>query len=80
MDGLWILAAARPWHYWLAVLLLATGMLLLLGIAIGYYRQVLVPLHQRRMAELEPPAQPQRLVTAADAPRRLEASSRRRAA
>lgn len=80
MDGLWILAAARPWHYWLGVVVVATGMLLVLAIAIGYYRKVLVPLYQRRMAELEPPAQRQPLATASDAGRALEASSPPRAA
>ena len=80
MDGVWIVAAARPWHYWLAVVLFATGVALLLAIAIGYYRKVLVPLYQRRMAELEPPAERQPLATASDAGRALEASSPPRAA
>lgn len=79
MDGLWVVAAARPWHYWLAVALLAVGMLLVLTIAIGYYRKVLVPLYQRRTAELEPPAQRPPLATASDT-RALEASSPPRAA
>ena len=53
MEATWIFAAARPWHYWLAVVLVATGLTLVLSIAAGYYRQVLVPLYQRRLAELE---------------------------
>ena len=42
MEAAWIFAAARPWHYWLAVVLVATGLTLVLSIAAGYYRQVLV--------------------------------------
>lgn len=55
MGQIWIFAVARPWHYWMAVSLLAVGIALVMAIAVGYYRQVLVPLYQRRTAELETP-------------------------
>ena len=80
MDAAWIFAVARPWHYWLAVVLVATGVTLVLSIAAGYYRQVLVPLYQRRLAELE--GQPTRrpsAMNAAQGRRGLEAASPRAA-
>jgi hypothetical protein len=52
MQELWILAVTRPWHYWLAVALVAGAAMVLLAIAAGYYRKVLVPTYQRRNYEL----------------------------
>ncbi len=54
-----VLAATKPWTYWFAPVLLITALVLIVGIAVGYYRRVAVPafqwrLHeeQRRLAEL----------------------------
>jgi hypothetical protein len=43
--------AALPWTYWLAVPLLAATVLDLIGIAVVYYRRVLVPQHLWRQRE-----------------------------
>lgn len=59
MTWSFVLAAAKAWTYWFAPALLITALLLVVGIAVGYYRRVAVPgfqwrLHeeQRRVAEL----------------------------
>lgn len=46
-----ILAAAKPWTYWLAPALLIAALVLIAGIAIGYYRRVAVPAFQWRLHE-----------------------------
>ncbi|MBW3575605.1 MAG: hypothetical protein KY450_12170 [Actinobacteria bacterium] len=72
MGALWVLAVARPWHYWLAVALVATGVVLMLAIAIGYYRKVLVPVYHLLDLQLGlEPAQGQQL-PAGDAGPNLE--------
>lgn len=35
------IAAARPWHYWIAPFLLGGSILLLVGFGIGYYVRVM---------------------------------------
>lgn len=54
-----VLAAAKPWTYWFAPVLLVAALLIIAAIGVGYYRRVAVPafqwrLHeeQRRLAEL----------------------------
>ena len=80
MGQMWILAVARPWHYWMAVSLLAMGVALVVAIAVGYYRQVLVPLYQRRTAELESPESERAAVGRSEGQRRLERPSHPQAA
>ena len=46
-----VLAAARPWTYWLAPPLLVAELVLIVGLAIEYYRKVLVPSYQRQLYE-----------------------------
>ncbi len=46
-----VLAAARPWTYWLALPLLVAELVLIVGLAIEYYRKVLVPSYQRQLYE-----------------------------
>ncbi len=46
-----VLAAAKPWTYWLAPPLLGAELILIVGLAIGYYRKVVVPSYQRQLYE-----------------------------
>ncbi len=46
-----VFAAARPWTYWLAPPLLVAELVLIVGLAIGYYHKVLVPTYQRQLYE-----------------------------
>ncbi|MFP5372341.1 MAG: hypothetical protein ACLGI3_16555 [Actinomycetes bacterium] len=48
-----VLAAARPWTYWLAPPLLMAGLLLILALAIEYYRTVAVPNARRQLLHEE---------------------------
>lgn len=52
-----VLAAAEPWTYWLAPPLLVAELVLILGLATGYYRKVLVPSYQRQLYEEQRRAQ-----------------------
>ena len=68
MIGTVLLAAAKPWTYWLAPLLLIAALVTVLVLAVGYYRKVLVPGYQwrlweeqRRRSEQRPPATLHRL-------------------
>lgn len=38
-----LFAVAKPWTYWIAPPLLAASLLLIVALAIGYYRKVAVP-------------------------------------
>ena len=78
MEQLWIFAVARPWHYWLGVAFTVVGVVSLLAIAAGYYREVLVPLERYRTRQLES-SSPGASLTAAE-PRRLDSSSPRQVA
>lgn len=46
-----ILASTRPWTYWIAPLLLFAELVLIVGMALVYYRKVLVPSYQRELYE-----------------------------
>ena len=46
-----VVAAVKPWTYWFAPVLLIAGVLLVVGIAVGYYRRVAVPAFQWRLQE-----------------------------
>jgi hypothetical protein len=43
-----MLAAAKPWFYWLAVVLTALGVLSVVATAVGYYVKVLANKAHRR--------------------------------
>ena len=45
-----LLAASRPWTYWLAIPLLIADALLVVGIAIGYLVVVVLPRRRLRRA------------------------------
>lgn len=52
-----LLAVAKPWTYWFAPPLLIAGIALMVALAVGYYRKVMVPtflwrLEQERRARL----------------------------
>lgn len=51
-----LLAASRPWTYWMAPVLVATGVLAIATMAYGYYRNVLDPYYRMidHRAEKEP--------------------------
>ncbi len=46
-----VLAAAKPWTYWLAPPLLVAELIVIVGLAIGYHRKVVVPRYQRQLYE-----------------------------
>ena len=48
-----VLAAAKPWTYWFAPTFLVAAVVLLVTIAVGYYRRVAVPAFWARVAEEE---------------------------
>jgi hypothetical protein len=41
------LAAVKPWHYWLGLLLLTLAVLAMVGTMVGYYLQVVRKKHYR---------------------------------
>jgi hypothetical protein len=51
-----LFAAAKPWTYWMAPPLLAATVLLVLGMAIRYYRRILAPQYQWELHAQQPPA------------------------
>lgn len=40
-----MVAAAKPWHYWIAPVLAASFVFMLLALALGYFVRVLNPRH-----------------------------------
>lgn len=38
-----VMAVAKPWTYWMAPPILAAAFLLIIGMAVGYYRKIAVP-------------------------------------
>ncbi len=44
MDAL----AAQEWHYWIAVALTPVGILMVLGVAVGYFFKVVAPRYPKR--------------------------------
>ncbi|HVM01606.1 MAG TPA: hypothetical protein VM263_02970 [Acidimicrobiales bacterium] len=53
MSSLLVLAAAKPWTYWMAPPLLLVNVLVLLAVLVGYYRKVAVPRYQWTHYEAE---------------------------
>lgn len=53
MLSAFLLAAAKPWTYWMAPLLLVVNVLVLLAVLVGYYRKVAVPPYQWSHYEAE---------------------------
>ncbi len=51
MTAFFVLAAAKPWTYWLALPLLGTAITLIAALAFGYYRKVLVPRYEWSLYE-----------------------------
>ena len=43
-----VLAVTRPWTYWVAPVLVATGVVAVVAMAWGYYRRVLDPWYRLR--------------------------------
>ena len=48
-----MLAAARPWTYWMSVPLLAIGLAAVLAVLAGYYRRVMVPRYEWSLYQAE---------------------------
>jgi hypothetical protein len=48
-----VLAAAKPWTYWFAPAFLVAALVLVVAIAVGYYRRVAVPAFWARVAQTE---------------------------
>lgn len=46
-----LLAAAKPWTYWLAPPLLIGTIVLIVVLHVGYYRKVVVPAHLWRLED-----------------------------
>ena len=47
-----VLADERyKWFYWIAPILAASFVLLVLGLSVGYFRKVVIPRHRGRRAE-----------------------------
>ncbi len=40
--------AAQDWHYWIAVVLTAVGILMVLGVVVGYLAKVVAPRYPSR--------------------------------
>jgi hypothetical protein len=45
-----VLAAAKPWTYWFAPTFLVIAVVLVVALAVGYYRRVAVPAFLARVA------------------------------
>lgn len=48
-----MLAAAKPWTYWMWPPLLAIGVVALVAVLAGYYRKVMVPRYEWSLYEAE---------------------------
>ncbi|HEV2070696.1 MAG TPA: hypothetical protein VGR26_12960 [Acidimicrobiales bacterium] len=76
-----VLALTRPWTYWLAPVLAATGALAVVAMAWGYYRRVLNPWYRVRDERAGmAPATTAEVVSLADARSSREGSAPRRLA
>ena len=77
-----VLAVTRPWTYWMAPVLVATGVLAVVAMAWGYYRNVLDPWYRMRdqLAGIEPSPTTADVVSLADARSSRERTAPRRLA
>ena len=71
-SAMLMLAAAKPWTYWMWPPLLAIGVVAVLAVLAGYYRKVMVPRYEWSLYEAELQSRSVRPLTQRPRPQELE--------